>query len=97
MPKATGAATQRGASSVRKMASPTASGTAISSASSDEASVPKMNGSAPNCPSTGFHSLLARNPGPNSLSAGSAEAPTRKSRNASSRGMTIPIASSAYP
>jgi hypothetical protein len=36
-----------GANSVRKMATPTASGTAITSAMNDERSVPKIIGAAP--------------------------------------------------
>ena len=47
-------ASQRGASSVRKIASPTESGTASTRAISEVSTVPTMKGSAPNSPSTGF-------------------------------------------
>ncbi len=45
--KATGCRSQRRENSVRKIATPNASGTAISNASSDDASVPKIIGAAP--------------------------------------------------
>ena len=44
---AIGCRTERGANSVSKIATPSASGTAIRSASSDDASVPKIIGAAP--------------------------------------------------
>ena len=54
-------ATTAGHISVMKTATPTANGTAISSASNDETSVPYTNGHAPNCSLTGSHSLAKKN------------------------------------
>jgi len=54
----------RGASSVRKSAVATPSGTAIRRARSDETRVPKMNGSAPYLSCTGSHLLLHKKPRP---------------------------------
>src|ERR1035441_2902554 len=44
-------------------------GTAMSRAMADETSVPKMNGTAPNCSLTGSQSLLTRKCQPNFCSA----------------------------
>ena len=58
-----------GASSVRKRAVATPRGTAMISASSDDTSVPNMNGRAPYLSLTGSHSVLHRKPGPNLTTA----------------------------
>ena len=69
---ATGLRSQRGANSVRKMAHASASGTAIASARAEEYKVPKMRGSAPNCPETGSQALWIRKPKQNFAIAGQA-------------------------
>ena len=63
---------QRGASSVMTSAIPKLTGTPISSAIIDVMTVPYSGAKAPNCPVTGFHSLLTRNLNPNVFSAGHA-------------------------
>src|SRR5712692_4596040 len=68
---ATGCRNHLGENSVRKIATPSASGTAISSASTDDASVPKIIGAAPYTSATGSHVEVQRNDGPNRRSAGS--------------------------
>src|ERR1700723_3317329 len=50
-----------GQTSSRKIDTASASGTAITTASSDDSTVPYTNGSAPNSPETGSHILLAKN------------------------------------
>ena len=52
------------------MATPTASGVAISKAIADETTVPKIAGAAPKWPWTASHSLEVRNPNPAALNAG---------------------------
>src|SRR5437867_9694892 len=54
------------------MAAPRPSGTARSSASSDDTSVPKMNGRAPNCSATGSQFDVTMNAQPNRRSEGQA-------------------------
>ena len=63
--KPTGPRNQVGASSDRKMATPKEIGTANTSASSDDAIVPKMNGSAPYISRTGSQTLENTKPIPN--------------------------------
>ena len=63
---------QRGASSVITRAIPKLTGTPTTSAISDVITVPYSGARAPNCPVTGFHSLLARNLSPKVFSAGQA-------------------------
>ena len=67
-----GCRTERGANSVSKIATPRASGTAISSARNDAASVPKIMGAAPYISATGSHADVQRNEGPKRRRAGSA-------------------------
>src|SRR5690242_11558740 len=64
--------THLGANSVRKIATPSASGTAITSASSEDANVPKIIGAAPNTPATGSQTEVHRKRGPNRRIAGQA-------------------------
>ena len=54
-----------GQSSEMKIAMPSAIGVAISSASTDEYSVPQMNGSAPNSPATGSQISVRQKLSPN--------------------------------
>ena len=54
-----------GQRSVRKMAMPSATGAASSSASTDEYSVPQMNGRAPKSPDTGSQVSVVQNARPN--------------------------------
>src|SRR5512140_2318642 len=61
----TGLSSQGGAISERKTATPSPSGNAMTSASSDENSVPKIKGSAPNSSCTGSQTVLVINPHPN--------------------------------
>src|SRR5207237_8198630 len=70
--KATGCRSQRGENSVRKIATLSASGTAINSATRDDASVPKIIGAAPYTSATGSQVDVHRNDGPKRLSAGQA-------------------------
>ena len=56
---------QAGDNSVRKMAMPKLTGTAIRSAIRDVTSVPYIITSAPNCSMGGFHSAVQRNDRPN--------------------------------
>src|SRR5216117_1842338 len=70
--KATGWRSHRGENSVRKIATLSARGTAINSASRDEASVPKIIGAAPYTSATGSHVEVHRKDGPKRLSAGNA-------------------------
>src|SRR5579859_4368203 len=63
--KASGPRSARGHISVRKTASPTARGTAISRAMTEVTSVPKINGSAPKSPLTGSHFCWIKNENPN--------------------------------
>ena len=65
MNSVSGCRNQCGASSVRNTALAMLSGTAIRSATAEETSVPKMNGTAPNRPLTGSHSELVRKRHPN--------------------------------
>src|SRR5581483_4881206 len=69
---ATGCRSQRGANSARKIATPSARGTASTRASSEEASVPTIIGAAPKTPATGSHTDVHRNRGPNRRNAGQA-------------------------
>src|SRR5271167_2750095 len=57
--------TLAGASSARKIAAPIPSGTAISRASAEVTSVPKMKGSAPNSPELGSQTRVAKKAKPN--------------------------------
>src|ERR1039457_358691 len=59
-----------GESSVRNTAMPKLTGMPIKSAMNEVTTVPKIGTSAPNFSVTGFHSWLARKPGPNSWIAG---------------------------
>src|SRR5712664_2101801 len=68
---ATGWRSQLGENSVRKTATPSESGTAISKASSEDASVPKTIGAAPYTSATGSHVEVHRNDGPKRRNAGS--------------------------
>src|SRR5258707_9619510 len=68
--KEIGARSGRGQSSVRKMATPSASGTAMQRASSEVARVPKMKGSAPKSPATGSHASRVKNFQPNAARLG---------------------------
>src|SRR6266480_2902195 len=70
--KATGWRSQRGENSVRKIATLNARGTAISNATNEDASVPKIIGAAPYTSATGSHVDVTRNEGPNRFSAGQA-------------------------
>ncbi len=65
-----------GHSSVRKTATPSASGTPISIAMSDVTSVPKIAGNAPYWSSTGFQAVLTRKPRPKWEKAGQAPIPS---------------------
>ena len=56
---------RRGANSVRKIATPRESGTAIRSARAEESRVPKMSGRAPNCSATGSQVLVVTKWSPN--------------------------------
>src|SRR6266566_1681681 len=62
----------RGANSVSKIATPSASGTAISRANNDDASVPKIMGAAPYTSATGSQVDVQRKEGPKRRSAGRA-------------------------
>src|ERR1700737_5124552 len=68
--KEIGARSGRGQSSVRKTATPSASGTARHKASRDVARVPKMKGSAPKSPETGSHAERVKNFQPNATRLG---------------------------
>ena len=57
----TGRSSQRGASSERKIATPMLRGRAMTNARRDDASVPKINGSAPYSSATGSHVVVVRN------------------------------------
>src|SRR5919201_45695 len=70
--KASGGRTHAGASSARKIAAPMPRGTAISSASSDDTTVPYTNGRTPNRSATGSHVEVTRRRQPNSCIAPSA-------------------------
>ena len=65
-----GRRSHKGESSVRNTAMPKLTGMLIKSAMNEVATVPKIGTSAPNFSVTGFHSALARNPGPKALIAG---------------------------
>ena len=67
--KETAARSGRGQISVTNTATPSASGTASTSASSEETTVPYTKGRAPNSPETGSHALPTKNLRPNSLMA----------------------------
>ena len=60
-----GVTRRRGACSTRNMATPRLTGTAISSAMTEETAVPYIKGSAPNCSATGSHRSPHRNDAPN--------------------------------
>ncbi len=83
--KPIGCRSARGASSERNIDTPSARGTAMSSATNDVASVPKIAGAAPNSPVTGFHTLEVKKSRPATRSAGhpaeSSCHPTSASRN----------------
>ena len=68
------------------MATPRANGTAIRSASSDDASVPKIIGAAPNTPATASHTEVQRKESPNRLIAGHALTASSASRVKSNSG-----------
>ena len=76
-----------GANSVRKIATPSESGTAITSAISEDSSVPKISGSAPNLPATGSHSLVVTNWSPKVEMARREPCQSSKTRNISSVGI----------
>src|SRR4029077_6826663 len=63
--KTSGCRSEFGHSSEMKIAMPSAIGVAISSASTEEYSVPQMNGSAPNSPATGSQISVRQNFSPN--------------------------------
>lgn len=67
---AIGRAMALGACSTKKTAIPSETGTASIKAISDDTTVPKMNGRAPNCSCDGFHSRPIRKPNPNRSSVG---------------------------
>src|SRR6478672_6681195 len=60
-----GARRRSGQSSETNTAMPSATGAPSSSASTDEYSVPQMNGSAPNSPATGSQFVVRQNAKPN--------------------------------
>ncbi len=84
--KATGCRSQPGANSVRKIATPSESGTAMSRARNDETRVPTMSGSAPNCSATGSQVLLVAKPNPNRSIASREPSQSSSTRNPSSSG-----------
>ena len=78
------------------MATPSESGTAITSATSDETSVPKMSGKAPNCSATGSHTLVVTKSRPNFPMASLAPCQSSNTRKQSSTGtLTAPSVNNA--
>ena len=69
------------------MATPRESGTAITSAMSEETSVPKMSGKAPNCSATGSQVLVVTKPNPNLAIASRDPVHSSYTRNASNTGI----------
>src|SRR5436305_9198732 len=71
---ATGDRSHAGENSERKIATPTASGVAITSATAEDTSVPKSAGAAPKCPLATSQSLAVRIDKPSFANAGHAAA-----------------------